>query len=84
VSEPPVPVPAASYGGTGAWSAAELDAALLLSEGIRAVVAGDAHHPAPLFTWHQVALLVEPADLRRAVRLLAEHGGRDDRELATA
>ena len=71
----PDPVPAASYGGVGAWSAAELDSALLASEGIRAVVTGDAHHPAPLFTGHQVVLLVSPEDLKEVARLLGEHGG---------
>jgi len=78
----PDPVPAASYGGVGAWSAAALDSALLASEGIRAVVTGDAHHPAPLFTGHQVALLVDPDDLERAVEVLGEHGGSEDRALA--
>ncbi len=71
------PVPAASYGGTGAWSAAELDAALLASAGIPAVVGGDAHHHAPLFTGHQVVLLVAPGDLADAAGLLREHGEED-------
>lgn len=68
------PVPAASYGGSGAWAAAELDAALLGSAGIRAVVGGDAHHHAPLFTGHQVVLLVAPEDRADAVALLLEAG----------
>ena len=79
------PVAAASYGGVGAWAAAELDAAMLESAGIRAVVSGDAHHPAPLFTGHQVMLLVDPADLEEAVIVLAESdGGYEDRAVAGA
>ena len=72
------PVPVASYGGTGAWSAAELDAAVLESAGITAVVGGDAHHPAPLFTGHQVVLLVAADELADAASLLAEHGTQDE------
>ena len=72
MSEASTPVPVASYGGLGAWSAAELDAALLESAGIRAVVGGDAHHPAPLFTGHQVMLLVDPAERDEAAALLSE------------
>ena len=73
--ETSTPVPVASYGGLGAWSAAELDAALLESAGIKAVVGGDAHHPAPLFTGHQVMLLVEPAERDEAASLLSEQAG---------
>jgi hypothetical protein len=74
------PIPVASYGGLGAWAAAELDATLLEAGGIRSAVAGDAHHPAPLFSGHQVVLLVEPADRERAADLLVEHdGGHEDR-----
>ena len=73
-----VPIPVASYGGTGAWSAAELDAALLGSAGIGAMVGGDAHHHAPLFTGHQVVLLVAPGDLADAAGLLSEHGTQDE------
>ena len=77
------PVPVASYGGTGAWAAAELDAALLESSGIRSVVSGDAHHHAPLFTGHQVVLLVPPGDLADAAGLLSEQGGSaEDRVVA--
>jgi hypothetical protein len=79
VSSRDVPAPVASYGGTGAWAAARLDAALLESAGIRAVVSGDAHHHAPLFTGHQVALLVTPDDLTDAAALLAEQGEDEDR-----
>ncbi|MCB2223226.1 MAG: hypothetical protein KQH83_03535 [Actinobacteria bacterium] len=76
-------VPVASYGGGGAWAAAELDAALLASAGVEAVVGGDAHHHAPLFTGHQVVLLVAPADLADAAALLAEEGpGNADRAVA--
>jgi hypothetical protein len=60
----------ASYGGSGAWAAAELDAAYLSTAGIRASVGGDAHHHSPLFTGHQVVLLVALNDRREAVALL--------------
>ncbi|MBU1227001.1 MAG: hypothetical protein KJ698_07310 [Actinobacteria bacterium] len=72
MSEASSPVVVASYGGLGAWSAAELDAALLQSAGIRAVVSGDAHHPAPLFTGHQVMLLVARSERDEAAVLLSE------------
>ena len=75
MSEPARPIAVASYGGLGAWAAAELDAALLQSTGISAVVGGDAHHHAPLFTGHQVMLLVAPSESDDAVALLSEHGG---------
>jgi len=75
VSESPTPVPVASYGGLGAWAAADLDVALLESAGVRAIVGGDAHHHAPLFTGHQVVLLVAPAEREDAVALLSERGG---------
>jgi hypothetical protein len=65
-------VAVASYGGSGAWAAAELDASYLDSAGIRAVVGGDAHHHSPLFTGHQVALLVAPSDRGEAVALLRD------------
>ena len=64
----------ASYGGLGAWAAAELDVALLRSAGIRATVSGDAHHHAPLFTGHQVVLLVDRSVRNEAAALLAEAG----------
>lgn len=76
-------MPVASYGGLGAWAAAELDAALLESAGIRSMVGGDAHHHAPLFTGHQVMLLVAPADRDEAIALLAESDtGYEDRVVA--
>ena len=76
-------MPVASYGGLGAWAAAELDAALLESAGIRSMVGGDAHHHAPLFTGHQVMLLVAPADRDEAIALLAESdAGYEDRVVA--
>ena len=75
MSEAPPPVAVASYGGIGAWAAAELDAALLQSAGISAVVGGDAHHHAPLFTGHQVMLLVAPSESDDAVALLSDQGG---------
>jgi len=76
-------VPVASYGGLGAWAAAELDAALLESAGIRSMVGGDAHHHAPLFTGHQVMLLVAPGDRDEAIALLAESDtGYEDRVVA--
>ena len=76
------PVAAASYGGAGAWAAAELDAALLGAAGIRAVVAGDAHLHAPLFGGHQVVLLVDP-DHRAEAAALLEGGspGSSDRKV---
>ncbi|MCJ7726144.1 MAG: hypothetical protein MUP76_07135 [Acidimicrobiia bacterium] len=83
MTESPTPVPVASYGGLGAWSAAELDAAMLESAGIRSMVGGDAHHHAPLFSGHQVMLLVTPADRDEAVALLAESDvGYEDRVVA--
>jgi len=82
-SSPPVPV--ASYGGLGAWSAAELDAALLESAGIKSMVGGDAHHHAPLFTGHQVVLFVAPSEKDEAAVLLSEQGGNhEDRVVAPA
>lgn len=67
-------VAVASYGGSGAWAAAELDVAFLGSVGIRAVVSGDAHHHSPLFTGHQVALLVSAGDRAEAIGLLGVSG----------
>ena len=68
----------ASSGGSGAWSAAELDAAVLESAGISSLVGGDAHHHAPLFTGHQGVLLVAPDDLTDAAGLLREQGPKDE------
>lgn len=82
MSEAVAPVSVASYGGLGAWSAAELDAAVLESAGIKAMVGGDAHHPAPLFTGHQVRLMVSPADLAEAAALLSEQPDHEDRLVA--
>lgn len=83
MSDSATPVPVVSYGGLGAWSAAELDAAMLESAGIRSMVGGDAHHHAPLFTGHQVMLLVAPADRDEAAALLAESdAGYQDRVVA--
>ncbi len=79
MSEPAAPVAVASYGGFGAWAAAELDAAVLHSAGIRAAVSGDAHHPAPLFTGHQVMLLVAASEKDEAAALLSEQGCEADR-----
>ena len=77
------PVPVASYGGLGAWAAAEIDSALLQSAGIQAVVSGDAHHSAPLFGGHQVTLQVAPSDRDDAVLLLTEQdGGYGERQVA--
>jgi len=84
MSSEQVPVPVASYGGLGAWAAAEIDSALLQSAGIQAVVGGDAHHPAPLFGGHQVMLMVTPSDRDDAALLLTEQdGGYGDRRVAT-
>lgn len=70
-------VPVASYGGSGAWAAAELDVAYLSAVGLRATVGGDAHHHSPLFTGHQVVLLVAPIDRASAVSLLRESAPSD-------
>ena len=77
------PVPVASYGGLGAWAAAKIDAALLQSAGIQAVVSGDPHHHAPLFGGHQVTLQVAPSDRDDASVLLTEQdGGYGERRVA--
>lgn len=68
------PAAVATYGGPGAWAAAELDGALLQSAGIRSVVGGDAHLHAPLFGRHQVVLLVDADQCSDAVGLLAGGG----------
>ena len=79
-----IPVPVASYGGLGAWAAAEIDAALLQSAGIQAGVSGDAHHPVPLFGGHQVTLQVAPSDKDDAALLLTEQdGGYGERQVAS-
>ena len=71
-------VAVASYGGAGAWASGELDAAYLGAVGIRAVVGGDAHHHSPLFTGHQVVLLVAAGDRSKAAARLGESAPGDE------